>query len=165
LSKNIGYLALWETDIYKQFINDYYVYTDSDIMPVEECPENFMEVFLHYLKKHKYAKKVGFSLKISNLPDCYDKKKDVIEWEKQYFNNKIDDLLYRAPIDTTFALYRPRARGGSNSYVPMYRTAAPFEAEHLPWYVDSKNLSDEDLFYIQSAKTSTMWTEQNKDVK
>lgn len=165
LKNNIGYLALWQTDIYKQFKNDFYVYTDPDVVPIEECPDNFMEVFLHSLQKHKYAKKVGFSLKINNLPDCFDLKEEVIKWEKQYFKNKIDDLLYRAPIDTTFALYRPRTKGGSNSYIPMYRTAYPYEAEHLPWYVDSKNLSKEDIYYIQHAKTSTMWTEQNKDVK
>ena len=34
-----------------------------------------------------------------------------------------------------------------------------------PWYVDSRNMSDEDMYYIRSTKTSTMWTEQSNIVK
>lgn len=162
LEKNTGQLALWESDVYKHFINDYYVYTDSDIVPVKECPDDFMEVFLETMRKYKFARKVGFSLKIDNLPEFCEMREEILKWEEQYHEFSVDDLLYRAPIDTTFALYRPRAKGGSNSYVPMYRTKFPYEAEHLPWYIDSKNMQEEDIFYIRNAKTTTMWTEMNK---
>jgi len=162
LSKNTGYLALWKTDVFKNFKNDYYVYTDSDIVLVKDCPDDFMKVFLDTLKKYKFARKVGFSLKIDNLPDCFTKKNEVIEWEKQYYIKKVSDLLYRATIDTTFALYRPRVKGGSNAYIPMFRSAYPYEAEHLPWYNDDKNPTDEEMFYINHSTTSTMWTELNQ---
>ena len=162
LTQNIGYLALWETDIYKKFINDYYVYTDSDVVPIEECPDDFMGLFLRTLRKYKFARKVGFSIKIDNLPECFSRKNEVIKWESKYFENKVDEFLYRAPIDTTFALYRPRSKGKSNSYVQVFRTAFPYEASHLPWYVDSKNLSEEENYYISHANNKTMWTELAK---
>ncbi len=159
LKTNVGHLALWETDIYKKFIKHFYVYTDSDVVPIHECPDNFMEVFLKILLKHKYARKVGFSLKIDNLPDSFSGKNEVIEWERKYFENKVEDILYKAPIDTTFALYRPRSKGGANS-TQVFRTAYPYEASHLPWYVDSNNLSEEEIYYITHAITSTMWTKK-----
>lgn len=162
LTENIGYLALWKTDIFKQFKDDYYVYTDSDVVPIHECPENFMELFLDGLKRFPFARKVGFSLRIDNLPDFFVNKQEVISWESKYFDKPVTDKFYRASIDTTFALYRPRVKGGSNDYIPMYRTAFPYQAEHLPWYVDNTKLSDEDIFYLKAAKTSTMWTNKTK---
>jgi hypothetical protein len=162
LDKNLGHISLWRSGLIKKFSSDYFVYTDSDVVPVEECPDDFMEVFLDVLKKNQFARKVGFSLRIDNLPDHYRNKKEVIEWEKQYYERDAGPLLYRAPIDTTFALYRPRSAGGSNAYVPMFRTKYPYAAEHLPWYTDSNNLSEEDLFYLNTASTLTMWTSMDK---
>ena len=161
LKENIGYLALWQTDLYKKFIRDYYVYTDPDVIPIDECPDDFLDFFRKCLQKHKFAKKVGFSLKIDDLPDHYKNKDSVISWESQFFKNKTDDGLYRAHIDTTFALYRPWAKGGSNDSHITYRTAYPFEARHMPWYVNSKELPEEELYYIEHAKQSTFWTKES----
>lgn len=158
LKENVGYLALWKTPIFKKFRKDYYVYTDPDVVPIEECPDNFLEFFLNTIKKHRFAKKVGFSLKIDDLPDHYDHKNDVIYWEQEFRKIVTDDNLYKANIDTTFALYRPWAKGGSNNSHITFRTPYPFEARHMPWYNNSKNLSDEEKYYIDNAKQSTFWT-------
>lgn len=162
LNKNVGHLALWETDIYKMFINDFYVYTDPDVVPVDECPADFLNLFLLTLKKFKLAKKVGFSLKIDDLPDHYSRKEDVILWEKSICTKKINDLLYAAQIDTTFALYRPLFKGGAHHYHKTFRTAHPYVARHLPWYIDSSNIDFEEQYYIRNAKTSTHWTVLNE---
>jgi hypothetical protein len=163
LDRNVGHLALWKTGLYKQFINDYYVYTDPDVVPVEECPENFLETFHEALKKHRMAKKIGFSLKIDDLPESFNRKAEVIKWETEINKGEsYDEILYRAQVDTTFALYRPLARNGANPYHLTFRTKYPYCARHLPWYIDSSNLSDEDFFYIQNATTSTHWTVMNK---
>ena len=157
LNQNIGHLAIWKTDIYRQFVSDYYVYTDSDVVPIEECPDDFMDVFLTALRADKKLQKVGFSLKIDDLPDTFKDKNKVIEWEKKFFERKASPMFYRASVDTTFALYRPGMKGGA-SYLKMYRSDYPYQARHLPWYIDSKNLSEEEAFYISSASTSTHWT-------
>ena len=159
LDRNIGINAFWISGIHKKFRGEFFVYTDSDVVPVEECPDDFMEIFLNVLKKHPLARKVGFSLKIDDLPDHYLMKEKVINWEKRFFEKRIDDLLYWAPIDTTFALYRPRGRRRpANFYAETYRTAYPYMARHLPWYIDSLNPDEENRYYMEQSRVVTGWT-------
>lgn len=157
LEENVGFLSLWKTDIHKQFENNYFVYSDSDVVPTKECPNNFLQIFLDRMKMDKDLMKVGLSLRIDDLPDHFANKNEVIKWESQYFKDEVDDQFYLANIDTTFALYRPFMTGGA-SRNKMYRSKSPIEAYHMPWYNDSSNLSEEELFYIENAKTSTHWT-------
>ncbi|MGL4364086.1 MAG: glycosyltransferase family 2 protein [Bacteroidales bacterium] len=163
LTENVGYLALWKTKIYKQFIRGYYVYTDPDVLMLDECPKNFLQKFYEILQKYPKCPKVGFSLKIDDLPDYFKNKQKVIAWESQFWNSKCEEGIFNAPIDTTFALYRPFAKGGASQDAYHLRTDFPYQARHLPWYVDSKNLSDEDVFYINSITTLTHWTEIQSD--
>lgn len=162
LDKNLGYLALWRTDIYRKFIKDYYVYTDSDVVPIDECPDDFMELFLTTMKKYKSVEKVGFSLKIDDLPDSFSKKAKVLEWEKRFYENILDNLLYKAPIDTTFALYRPFINKDVTHAHLTFRTVYPYMARHLPWYVDDSNLNEEEEYYCKSCTTQTHWTKLNQ---
>lgn len=164
LDQNIGMTALWSSGIYRRFRNDFFVYTDSDVVPIEECPDDFLLFFLNTLKKYKLAQKVGFSLKIDDLPDCYAMKEDVIFWEKHFFDRKRDDFLYWAPIDTTFALYRPYGkRKHANYNIEMYRTAFPYMARHLPWYIDSENPDDENQYYMKQTLIKTSWSKKSKE--
>jgi hypothetical protein len=162
LNRNVGYQSLWKTDIYKRFIKDYYVYTDSDVVPIDECPDNFMDFFLETLKKFKFVEKVGFSLKIDDLPDCFTNKNSVIEWESQFYVKKVNELLYLAPIDTTFALYRPFIKKEVRRSHQIFRTAYPYSARHMPWYVDSSNPEEEEKYYNENTSTSTHWTILNQ---
>jgi hypothetical protein len=158
LDKNIGYLALWKTNIYKYFIRDFYVYTDSDVVPTDNCPNDFLDQFLYKMRSDKKLMKIGLSLNIDDLPDTFSMKQQVIDWENQYWKNESDDCkFYIANVDTTFALYRPFMKGGA-SRLKMYRSKKPLSAFHMPWYNDSENLSEEENFYIKNAKTSTHWT-------
>ena len=77
LSENLGFKALWKSPLRKRFCRDYYIYTDSDVVPVKECPNDFIDYFLRELKRHPLARKIGFSLRIDNLPDCYAHKDKV----------------------------------------------------------------------------------------
>jgi hypothetical protein len=165
LGRNIGSNSFWLSGIYKHFYGEYFVFTDSDIVPMEECPEDFMLVFLNVLKKYRLARKVGFSLKIDDLPDSYALKEQVIGWEKQFFEKKCDEMLYLAPIDTTFALYRPRgSRRPANFSAEMYRTGFPYMARHLPWYVESLNPDEENRYYMEHSRSPTSWTSRGHDL-
>lgn len=165
LEKNYGKNAFWLSGIYKRFRNDYFVYTDSDIVPVEECPDDFLLVFLKILKSRRFAQKVGFSLKIDDLPDCYSMKEDVISYEQYFYKYRINDLLYWAPIDTTFALYRPRAkRRHANYNIEMYRTAYPYTARHLPWYIDSTNPDEESRYFVKQKLVGTAWSRKLQNI-
>lgn len=164
LDRNIGMNALWGSGIYKKFKNDFFVYTDSDLVPIEECPDDFLLFFKQTLKKHKLAQKVGFSLKIDDLPDCYDMKDHVISLEKPFFEHQRDEFLYWAPIATTFALYRPGAkRIHANYNIEMYRTAYPYMARHLPWYIDTKNPDEENSYYLNQKLIATYYSKKHKE--
>lgn len=158
LSENVGYLSLWKTDIYKEFISQYYVYTDSDVEIIDECPSDFLKYFYEILKRYPYTGKVGFSLKIDDLPRSFAQRDDVIRWEQRFWQNRIEDNLYLAPIDTTFALYSPFCKWGGNFFDQHIRVGYPYQVRHLPWYIDSNNLSPEDTFYISQIRTKTHWS-------
>lgn len=163
LDRNIGMNALWGSGLIKKFRNDYFVYTDSDMVPVDECPDDFLRFFLQVLKKHKMAQKVGFSLRIDDIPDCYALRETVINAEKQYYQYQHEEILFWAPIATTFALYRPRAkRIHGNYYIEMYRTAWPYAARHLPWYMDSRNPDEENQYYLSQKLVATWYSKEYK---
>jgi hypothetical protein len=146
LTENIGHLALWKTDIYNKFKRNYYIYSDPDILPVDECPDDFIEFFLQKLKQFKDIEKIGFGLKIDDLPDYYEDKKKVIEWESQFWTNKVEENIYDAHIDTTFALYKPMTNYVTDT-VRAYRTAGKYVARHLPWYENTAMPTEEDAYY------------------
>ena len=89
---------------------------------------------------------------ISDLPDHYRWKQKVIAWESQFWQTRLTPtLLYDAPIDTTFALYRP----GSRYDLSGIRSGFPYLARHHPWYEDSDNPSAEQSYYVRHAKPGT----------
>lgn len=160
LNKNVGYKAIWETGIFHQFKHDYYVYTDSDMQIDECCPKDFIEHFIKILKRYPTAQKIGFGIKIDDIPDYYINKNQVIEWENQYWNHEVEHGLFRASIDTTFALYRPFCKGEADSKQKVFRTGYPYLIKHLPWYCPA-NLSDEEKYYLSSITQSTHWSQKN----
>lgn len=163
LKENFGHLSFWKSGVYKQFEHNYFVYTDPDLEIVEECPDDFMEVFFNLMQKYPKSSKVGFALKIDDLPDCFVKKEEVINWEKRFWENEVEENVFGAPIDTTFALYRPFTRGGSNSMEYPMRVGGKYVMRHLPWYIDSKNLSENMEYYVNSCrKNATHWGERVK---
>ena len=155
LDKNVGYEALWRTHIMMLFKDQYYIYTDPDILPIDECPLDAVKYFMDILSQYPQYDKVGFGLKIDDLPDCYDKKQKVIDWEKKYLEKEIAKNLFEARIDTTFALYRPNMR--HQCWDKTLRTGYPYVARHLPWYEDSLNLDEESRYYYRTASESSSW--------
>lgn len=155
LDRNKGHFSLWETIIFSRFANDYYVYTDPDVLPVDECPTDVLSYFKSLLEKYPGYKKTGFGLKIDDLPDQYNLKEQVIKWESEFWNKPLEADVFDALIDTTFALYRPGAKGGADG--PAIRTAGKYLARHLPWYENSENLSDETKYYLKSANAASSW--------
>ncbi len=158
LGKNLGFDALNKIALYKKIKKNYFVYTDSDILPNELCPNDFLNTFLSVLEKYPKIQKVGFALKIDDLPDFYENKQKVIDWESKFYKTEIENGLYLAPIDTTFALHRPLATISTKGRFDMIRVDFPYNAYHLPWYNNSKELSEEEIFYINSIEIGTHWT-------
>lgn len=154
LKANIGYKAFWDTSIHTWFKGLPYIYTDPDIIPIDECPLYAVKFFQETLNKFKDINKVGFGLQIDDIPDFYPHKSDVIDWEMQFWKTPISENLYKADIDTTFALYR--ANSVKQQWGKTLRTGGFFLAKHLPWYENPDSISDEELFYKKNA-TSSVW--------
>ena len=58
------------------------------------------------LEQHPEKTKVGFALKLDDLPENYKYKYDIIRFESFYWEKRMQYKfpIYDAPIDTTFAL-------------------------------------------------------------
>ena len=157
LSENVGHLSLWKTGVIKNFEKDYYVYTDPDVVPTDNCPDDVLEYFFSILNQYSNIEKVGFGLKIDDLPDCYLDKEKVISWESKFWTKSIQKEVYDAAIDTTFALYKPFTNG-LNYVQNSLRTGGNYQLQHLPWYEDSNHPSEENLYYKNNIKQgSSHW--------
>src|SRR5581483_1069322 len=154
LGENLGHQALWLTDVLKDriFSSEHYVYTDPDIVPLPECPPDAFDFFRDVLERFPEYHKVGFGLRIDDIPDHYRFKAEVVAWEEQFWGQSLASGLFRAPIDTTFALYR--ARGG-HDLDKAIRTGYPYLARHVSWYCDSRNPSAEERYYREHARDDT----------
>ena len=130
-------------------LNEFHVYTDSDVVPIEDVPETFIDDMVELCIKYNIPK-MGLSLKIDDLPDHFQLKDKVINHEKSFFEREyIDDdkcRLYKAPVDTTFAVNAPGIPCGYNDFA--YRAAGDYFARHMPWYYDTFNLSEEETYYL-----------------
>jgi hypothetical protein len=158
LGFNAGHKAIWITKILEHFgIKGPYVWSDPDVVPTEECPSNVVEYFHTVLQAYPRKTKVGFGLRIDDLPDHYRFKQRVIAWEAQFWTKRIANNLYDASIDTTFALYRP----GSKYDLLGIRTGFPYVARHLPWYQISERPPKDQIYYMHHARAGfNSWSDE-----
>jgi hypothetical protein len=157
LGVNLGKEAVWASGVLDEMPpRGPYVVTDPDIVPVEECPDDALEMFADVLERYPNIDKVGFGLKIDDLPDHYRFKEQVQSYEGRYWEREVEPGLYEAPIDTTFALHRA---GTGYQRDRCLRTGPPYVARHTSWYSDSENLPEEELYYAARARSDTThWT-------
>ena len=146
LRENLGpYNSIWSSGIRDRFASGrYYAVTDSDVIPDGGCPGDALAYFHWALCRFPGFVKAGFGLRIDDLPDHNEQAENVRRWEQHFWRLRFCGNLYRAPIDTTFALYRPDS---PFEFEPAIRTGPPYVARHQPWYVDSKNRTEEDQYY------------------
>lgn len=156
LGRNIGKHALWLDARFEKLVaRRPFVYTDPDVVPVRECPSDALARFADLLSRHRDVTKVGFGLLIDDLPDNYRFKQQVLAWESQFWaaQLQVEAGAYRAPIDTTFALYRrwvPRPPP-----IDALRTGPPYVARHTTWYLDSSAPTEEERFYASRLARGT----------
>jgi len=147
---NVGpYESVWGAGLVTDLAaSEYYVVTDSDIVPDPECPPDAVDYFHCLLQRYPGYAKAGFSLRIDNLPEHYALKPEVMSWEGQWWWRPLERGVFHAPIDTTFALYRPAS---AFTLAPSIRAGQPYWARHLPWYEVSDRPTAEQLYYRSHA--------------
>lgn len=132
----------------------HFVISDPDVIPDESCPPDAIEHFRRLLDRYPEIDKVGFGLRIDDLPDRYPLADDVRNWEARFWADEVEPGVYRADIDTTFALYRPLDRRHRED--SALRTGAPYVARHTPWYVGPDDIDDEDRWYRSHGEPTTL---------
>lgn len=159
MKKNYGHMVFWKSEeLFGLYGNGYYVVTDADIVPDKECPMDFLEYFKEILDRDRSLTKVGFSLRIDNIPESNLNKEKVLNWEEKFWKVKDVYSNYVADIDTTFALYKPKNMDQINSnFYKAIRTSSPYTAIHGGWYVDLNNLTPEQIYYMKTANHSSSW--------
>lgn len=153
--------VLWDRDVIKLTGQEekHFVYTDCDIVPDDCCPRDWLKHLYSLLRKYPQFSKAGLGLKLRDIPDCYAHKDKVLEHEKRFWNNAIEPHVFDSELDTTMALHLP---GAAHSYRSI-RTGGNYLARHLPWYTDSKNVSEEEQYYIRHLHPkASFWTRRDK---
>lgn len=165
MDRNYGHMVFWENqDLYNKYSSGYHIITDSDIIPHKDLPTNYLKQLMDILDRNKDITKVGFALKIDDIPDYYQHKSKVLEWEKKHWENPVGDNLYRNELDTTFAIYPPRYQYDLHNFYFAIRVAGDFTAQHNGWYIDDQNLTEEEQYYFKTASDSNSWKIDIKEV-
>jgi hypothetical protein len=150
LKENMGQLAPWLSGTIERMTSehDFFMETDPDVVPDENCPLDALEHLYEIVYTYPEYVKVGLGLRIDDLPDHYRHADAVRRWESRFWTEEFRPGLYVAPVDTTFAVYRPRT---GTTMIPALRTGPPYVARHMPWYADSKHPTKEDRYYLRHA--------------
>lgn len=158
MDKNYGHKVFWEQDIYNKLdLNERYILTDSDL-DISQIPDDFLNVLEKGLDKYPNLEKCGFSLNIDDLP-INKNSESVKNWEQRFWLQPLDDIYFKAPIDTTFALYNVNKHSLSG-----IRTNKPYTAKHVPWYYTNYNeLPEDEKFYLDTITTLTSWSKLLKN--
>lgn len=157
LPHNLGHRSPWLSGtVQRHAYGRRYVVSDPDVVPDEACPLDVVERLGELLDRYPELDKAGLGLRIDDLPDHYPLADAVRRWEARFWTDEIEPGVFRADVDTTFALYRSLDRRADESRA--VRTGAPFVARHLPWYIDPAALSAEDIYYREHAdRTTANW--------
>jgi hypothetical protein len=163
LSENYGHLVFWKNrEMFERYSKGYYVITDADINPIAQCPADFLQLFKKLLDKSPLVTKVGFSLKIDDIPETNVNKETVLKWESAFWKNTDRDGNFLADLDTTFAIYRPHYDRKVDGFLKAIRTKYPYQAKHGGWYIDLNKLSEEEQFYLDTCNASSSWRTDDK---
>lgn len=159
MTDNCGHLVFWRTPrLHEKYAKGYYIVTDSDILPNANLPQDYLRKLYDILDHNKNVSKVGFALRIDDIPDHYAQKDKVLEWEQQFWEQSISPNLYAADLDTTFAMYPPYYKYTDISdFYKGIRLGGDFTARHEGWYSDSNNQTDEEVYYKKHANKSNNW--------
>ena len=160
LDENMGHHAPWISGVVASLVKDpFYCVTDCDL-DLQGVPLDLMQVLQRPLVSCVHGlcgvKKSGISLRIDDLPEWQS---EVARWEKQFWRRQRGGYFV-APIDTTLCMY-PTALPQSIARTVVgpltVRSALPYTARHVPWYLDGTDLDAENLNYFATAGRSNSW--------
>lgn len=140
--------------------------TDPDIQFNPHLPRDFLHTLMKLTEEHQIGK-VGFALNIQDhhafrelTVNFKGQTHDIVSWESQFWQQQIGstkagDPVYKADIDTTFALYNKKFFNRKKAgFYRALRVAGGFTARHLPWYRENGLDLAEERAYAAAQKFS-----------
>lgn len=159
LPTNEGPRRIWEDPSVFDALPQVFAVTDPDLELSATLPSDFIEQLFDLTRRHRVGK-AGFALDISH-PEQMRQDDFVIgeqpwkiwEWERQFWNDEIEPGVFRAIVDTTFAVYNKEF---FDHAVPLaaVRAGGDFTCRHLPWMRDFELPSDEVEYYKRTNRFS-----------
>jgi hypothetical protein len=159
---NGGPYRVWDQRLFEPFTNEsqpFYVVTDPDIVPTADCPRDAIPRLVDVWQATR-CPKVGLSFRLEAIPDHLPTREAIRGWEASLQRPDLAEDVARpggtvrayrgSLLDTTF-------QGNHRELLPPsggsagIRLAPPYQADHLGWQIDPRNLDDEDRFYCQTA--------------
>lgn len=140
---------------------DKYIVSDADLVPYPDTPMDILEKMSQVLDENPEINHVGASLEIKDIPSYYPFQREVLQWEGKYWKNRSGKETFIAPVDTTFGMYRRSSlvTNISNSL----RLDRPYTLKHVDWYVNPRNLTEEQRFYIDRCSCLSTWNTKLKN--
>ena len=142
--------------------------TDPDLMFNDALPEDFLFNLIDATETLMVGK-AGFAIDISQPELMSEKvlatqlsdgqrKYGLIEWESRFWQHQVaatagGDPIYKAAIDTTFAVYNKRYFR-PEAFLNAVRFAGRYTCRHLPWYKENGLDRTEEQRYRSSQKWS-----------
>lgn len=139
------------------------IITDSDLLPYPNTPTDILPHLVKLMEKYPEYNHIGLSLEIEDLPDDTPMKAKVYRHESQFWSPHtacLNDEVYVAGIDTTFAMYRPDSKILATT--PALRTVRPYTLQHVDWYLTPEEYSEEYQYYLSNCKSFATWATQLK---
>lgn len=134
-----------------------YIITDPDILPNSTPADDTVKRLYYILNTYPEITKVGVALSIDDIPQHYSMRNAVLEWESRYWNKDVlvDKDIYKAEVDTTFALYREKTWW---HLFPSLRIAGKYTMRHEPWYQDLEHPTDDMMYYkLRASNDVSTW--------
>ena len=143
---NWGARAPWTASSWKRPLGEWYVYTDCDLLPTDDCPRDLVAHLHELLERFPGFPKAGPGLFLDDVPWQTEKHR---KWEcEDLLAKEIAPGVFDSLIDTTFALYRP----SSDFLLQALRCGPPFTMRHMPWYRPRlAALAEDDAYYLAHA--------------
>ncbi len=156
---------IWEIPGLLDDVGNYYAVTDCDL-GYEGIPKDFCEVLIGDIERSEGIIKSGLSIRIADLPDN--------PYANRYRDAEANNWgaldvhgFHGVAVDTTFAVYskercnnlqgmwRPEGSPVPETFLDNFyffrshRSPEPYTVAHLPWYMDIKSLTHEQIYHLK----------------
>jgi len=156
---NLGPWTFFYSGHFLNCPDDFYVYSDADLELNPNMPYNWQEILMDYHKR--WNRKASLVLRLDDVPEG-DMKKHILYHQSVCWNPTDEENVWHGVTDMTFS-FDAKSKGHRYDSV---RIGGNFACRHIPWYVNSLNISEEEKYYLDNLDNKypdALWSRMNKD--